>query len=109
MEDFILSSVGATFKKWRCCTHTPKEAQALTTCKGLQKNKIKGARKKKGEAYTDKLRPAASGQSLVATAGCHGAKRPVVANRVTVDRPVVAWSRKTSGQQLLVGSAVGDC
>ena len=66
MEDFTFSSVGATFQKWGCYTHTPKEAQALTTCKGLQKNKIKGAKKREGEAYIDKLQPIVGGQSLVA-------------------------------------------
>jgi hypothetical protein len=37
MEDLTLPSVGASFKKWGCYTHTnrPQEAQALATCKGL--------------------------------------------------------------------------
>jgi hypothetical protein len=39
LQDFILPSVGASFKKWRCCTHTPPlEAQALATCKGPKRN-----------------------------------------------------------------------
>jgi hypothetical protein len=39
MEDSTLPSVGASFKKWGCCAHTPKAAQALATCKGLKKVK----------------------------------------------------------------------
>jgi hypothetical protein len=41
LQDFTLPSVGASFKKWGCCIHTPQEAQALATCKGPKKIKNK--------------------------------------------------------------------
>jgi hypothetical protein len=48
LQDFTLPSVGASFKKWGCCTHTPQEAQAFATCKGLKKKKKKKKKKREG-------------------------------------------------------------
>jgi hypothetical protein len=36
-KDWTLPSIGASFKKWGCCTYPFQEAQALATCTGLLK------------------------------------------------------------------------
>jgi hypothetical protein len=45
MEDLMLLSVGASFKKWGCCTHTPKKPRPLlharVSKKKLKKRRIK--------------------------------------------------------------------
>jgi hypothetical protein len=68
MEHLTLPSVGASFKKWRCCTPILPKALAHSS-KLPQKNKFKNKKnsKKKGQSGLSRYRPMAGGRLRVDT------------------------------------------
>jgi hypothetical protein len=66
MEDLTIPRIGAKFKKWRCCIHTPKEAQALAHERAFKKKFSKKKLEKKATPCLYKQWLAAFGRLLVA-------------------------------------------
>jgi hypothetical protein len=111
MEDLTLPSVGTRFKKWGVVHTSPKVAQALATCKGLQKQKKSFQKIWKKNTAPCLYRRRPMGHDRRATVGrLLPSDRWSPGCRATADRPVVPRSGATSGQRPLVGerSAASD-
>jgi hypothetical protein len=103
MEDLSLPSVGASFKKWMCCKHTPfKKPRPLLHArvfkkKGKKKERIKKIKKKNGPQPSWLRRAYQAGP---------GPGRPDPRAKTYADRAIVAnqWpsvGRPISGDQKL--------